>query len=104
MIVLLMMLLSSLAAILIVDEFEPIQYLKNKSGLGRKRRLKSDRKIIDIIIYTIHKILNCSACCSYHIFWISYLIYYHSLFGMILGIICYFLTFIFKEKIFTIRL
>jgi hypothetical protein len=101
---LLLMLLSCLWAILMIDYLEPFIYIKNKLGLGYKRKLYSDIKIINLLIYTIWKVLNCPMCLSYHLFWISYLIYYQSPFGIILGVVCYFLTFIIKEKILTIKL
>lgn len=102
--IILMILYSSLWAILLIDYLEPLKYVKNKLGLGSKRKLVSDRIFVDYFIYTIWKILNCPMCLSYHIFWITYLIYYGSLLGIILGVVCYFLTFIIKEKIMYIKL
>lgn len=102
--IILMMLLSSCWSIVIVNYFEPLQQIKDRVGLGRKRQLKSDRNIIDYIIYIVWKVLNCPNCMSYHIFWISYLISYSSLFGIILGVFCYFITHIIKEKIMYVRL
>jgi hypothetical protein len=99
-----MLLICSLAALVAVEYFEPFTYIKNKIGLGSKRKLSSDIFLIDILIYSIWKVCNCSSCCSYHIYWISYLIMYGSLYGMIIGVISYFLTFIIKEKIMTINL
>jgi hypothetical protein len=96
--------MASCWAIIIVDYFEPFDFLKKRIGLGRVRKIKSDRPIIDALIYTIHKILNCSFCLSYHIFWISYLIYFGSPLGLILGVFCYFITHIIKNKIMTITL
>ena len=100
----LLLLLCSCWAIVLVDYFEPIQYFKLKFGLSQKRLLKSDRRIVDILIYTIWKILNCPSCMSYHLYWISSLVFYGNIYGIFYGILCYFITFIIKEKIMYIKL
>ena len=104
MITTLMILLSSLWAILIVEELTPYQQLTNYIGLGPIRRLKSEYDVVDYILFLIWKLLNCPMCMSAHLFWITYLIAFSSLFGLLLCPIPYFMTFIIKKYILTIRL
>lgn len=100
----LLILVCSAWAILILEFFEPFKKLKKKIGLDEERKLKSDIPLVDAIIYTIWKVINCSACFSSHLFWISYLIINGSLFGFILCPLVFFITFLIKEHILTIRL
>jgi len=95
--IILMIILSSCWGIVIVEEFIPLQQLKDKLGLGQQRKLYSQYIIIDYIIFIIWKVIGCPMCMSYHLFWISYLIIFGSFFGLILGVLPYFLTFFIKK-------
>jgi hypothetical protein len=94
-----LMILSSLWAILIVEDFKLYRQLLNYIGIGEHRTIFSLIKPIDFVIDTIHKLLNCPLCLSAHAFWITYLILTGSFIGFILCPIPYFLTFLFKKYI-----
>ena len=102
--IILIILLCSLWAIVLTDYLEPFLKFKEKIGLGSIRKLKSDITLIDNLIYTVWYILHCPMCLSYHMFWIVYLILFNSFFGIILGVICYFLTYVIREHIMIVRL
>ena len=73
----------------IVIDLDPLTWLKDKLGLGTTRKLKSEYKFIDIIFYTIWKLLNCSSCLSY---WITVAFFYFiggSLIGLFIGFLTY---------------
>lgn len=95
----LMFILCSLWGIIVVDEFQPFQQIKEKIGLGTKRKLFSGYIVVDYIIFLIYKVINCPMCLSYHFFWITYLIVYGSVLGIFLGAISYFLTFYIKKTL-----
>lgn len=81
-------------------QIDPINYLKEKIGLGYKRKVFSQIKFIDLIIYTIHKIFNCSPCLSY---WIT-ILYYQSLEGLWLGLITYTISTWLYNNVFTTKI
>jgi hypothetical protein len=85
--ILLMILMSSLWGIILVDDL-----------LKLPEKMYSKYLIIDLVI----KLFKCPLCASAHLFWISYLIIYGSLFGFILCPIPYFLTFLLKKYLFNI--
>lgn len=87
----LILIIISVFSLVMVDEFEPLLYLKDKIGLGSKRKLKSKYLFIDSIIYTIWKIMNCAPCFSYHSTWIIFLIL-GSNWGFIFGFLTYLIT------------
>jgi len=97
--IIIMLVLSSLWSLIINDYLSPLLQLKDAIGMGRNRTVVSDYIVLDYILYLIHKLINCSMCLSFHIFWISYLIIYDSWFGIMLAPISYFITFIIKEKL-----
>ena len=91
------MLICSLFSIIIVNEFEPTVYIKNK--LKRIKNIKT-HFLIDIPIYIIYKLLSCPSCLSYWIFGFTYLIMLSSGLGFVLGCIVYYLTFILNRLIY----
>ena len=101
---LLLMLLCSLWTLLIFDWVPLFRTIKNNMGLGDERKLTSDFALVDFSIYIVWKIISCSSCFSAHLFWIVYLIMTGSFIGILLCPIVYFLTFIIREKILTIKL
>ena len=97
-------LLTSLWSLLIIDFFEPFKQLKDKIGMGYSRTLVSDRIGIDYILYLIHKIMNCSSCFSSYFIILNWFIYFGNFYGILLMPVCFFLTWIIKEKLLTINL
>lgn len=83
--IILLMLLSALWGILIVEDI-----------LRIPDKLYSQNKIINFFV----TMLKCPNCTGAHIFWISYLIIYGSLFGFLLCPIVYFLVFLLKKYLF----
>lgn len=98
--ILLNMLLSSLWAIIIIEEFQPFIQLKTKLGFGIPRKIVSEYIIIDYILFLIWKLISCCQCFSYWLFSFSYLILYGSGLGFILGAIVYFLTYYIKKTLY----
>ena len=90
MIIGLMIILSSLWSLLLHET--PI--------LQRFNKAKSGWKLISLIM----KAIQCKLCFSAHIFWITYLIYFGSFFGMILCPIPFFLTYFIETKILNITI
>ena len=82
-----MMLLSSIWGIFLVDDFLKIP-----------NNVKSDYLIVNIII----QMFRCPLCVSAHLFWISYLIIYGSMFGFILCPVVYYITFLLEKYIFNV--
>lgn len=91
MITILILMFISIISLIIVEDFEPLINLKNKLGLGFKRKIKSKYKFIDIILSIFHKLLNCAPCLSYHLTWLFFLII-GSYIGFIIGIFTYVIT------------
>lgn len=91
----------SVTSNIIINQIDPLEWIKDKLGLGIVRKTFSKIKFIDIIIYSIHKILNCVGCLSY---WISVVYFLPSLEGFYLGLISYALSTWMYNNIFTTRL
>lgn len=83
--IILLMLLSALWGILIVEDLLKIP-----------DKLHSTYFLVNLIINA----LKCPNCTGAHIFWISYLIIYGSLFGFLLCPIVFFLVFLLKKYLF----
>lgn len=97
----LVMVLSSLFALIIVNDFEPTIFFKNK--LKKCLKVKT-HWIIDIPIQIIYKLLSCSSCFSYWLFSFTYLFIYGSGYGFLLGVIVYYLSYILNKIIYTTKL
>ncbi len=87
--IMILILLSSLWGILIVEDLQ----------FNMKKRIWSNYWFLDYLLFLAFKLSNCPLCLSAHIFWITYLILYHSLFGFVLCPIVYFATFLIKKYI-----
>jgi hypothetical protein len=60
---------------IIASQITPIEYVKNMMGIGQNRKLYSTLRVMDNIIYFIHKLINCSLCIGFHLTWLHYYIY-----------------------------
>lgn len=83
-----------------VHQVDPINWIKEKIGLGYKRKVFSKFKLIDLFIYTIWKILNCPGCLS---FWIT-IGYYQNIDSIWLGLISYTISTWLYNYIFTTKI
>lgn len=87
--------LTLILALIIISVFslvlteEVLPGFKNRIGLGNRRMVRSKYRLVDFIIYTIWKLMNCAPCLSYHLTWIIFL----SL-GSYLGFLVGFLSFL----------
>lgn len=97
----LIVLLSSLWAILIVDDFTLWRQLLDKMGLGYERKWGSLISFIDLIFFIIWKVNNCSGCFSAWLCGFSWLIIIGNGYGFLLMPISYFLTFYIKKSLTT---
>ena len=88
---------SSLWGIILAEEFQPLQDLKESLGVGMTRRMYSERLVIDYLIWFIWKMSSCPMCMSYHICWIAFLVILANPIGLIFGVASYFLTFFLKK-------
>ena len=79
-------LIIAIAANIITNQIDPLNWIKDKMGIGSVRRLKSKYTLIDLIIYIIWKVMNCSPCLSY---WITGIYFLPTYEGFILGILTY---------------
>jgi len=87
------MLFSSLWAIVIIDDFEPIQNFKRWLW-----KINGDYKFNNFIIKKIlRKLFTCNMCFSYWLFSFAYLFIYSSGMGFIYGVVVYFLTFLISK-------
>lgn len=85
----LLIIIIALASNIVVSQIDPLNYLKEKLGLGPVRKIRSWNKYIDIFIYSIWKLLNCPGCVAY---WTTVLYYYlmlDSLGGFYIGVLSY---------------
>lgn len=85
---------------IIANQIDPLEWIKNKLGIGYKREIYSRYKFIDLILYTIHKLINCNSCLS---FWIT-IIYYWSIEGIFYGFISYALSALFYNYVFSTKI
>lgn len=83
------------------SQFDPLEWIKNRLGIGTKREIYSKYFIIDTIIYTFWKLLNCNSCLSY---WITVIYFLPSLEGFYLGLISYTISHWLYNKVFTTQL
>lgn len=81
-------------------QVDPINWIKDKLGLGQVRKVFSQYKFIDLIIYTIWKLLSCVGCNSY---WIT-IGYYQNIDGLWLGLITYGLSTWIYNNVFTTKI
>ena len=99
--ILIVILIISAAANIISHQIDPLNYLKERWGLGSVRRLKSKYKLIDLIIYTIHKVMNCVGCLSY---WITVIYFLPTYEGFIWGLLTYGVSTWIYNNIFTTKI
>jgi len=83
------LILISIASNILANDIDPLQWIKNKLGVGPRRELKSDYFIVDTIAYSIWKLLNCNSCLAY---WITFVFFLPALDGLYLGLISYALS------------
>lgn len=99
--ILIILILISIASNIIANQIDPLEWIKNKMGLGQTRELKSGYFFIDTIIYTIWKLLNCNSCISY---WITVLYFLPGLEGFYLGLISYAFSSWLYNNVFTTKI
>lgn len=97
----LILFLISIAANILTNQFDPLEWIKKKIGLGIEREVYSKYFVIDMIIYTIWKLLNCPGCISY---WITVLWFLPGIEGIYLGLISYTLSTWLYNNIFTTKI
>jgi len=96
-------LLISMASNIFVSQIDPFEYIKEKMGLGPIRKLKSGLRFLDLIFYSIHKLLNCVGCVSY---WatVGLYLYWGSYDGFIIGLLSYGVSTWIYNNIFTTKI
>ena len=99
--IIMILIIISMVSNIITEHLDPLIYIKDKMGLGRIRKLKSDYGFIDMILFTIWKLLNCSLCISY---WLTVIYFLPSYEGFYLGFITYGITMFLYNKLFTTSL
>ena len=101
--ILITLLIISISANLFARYIDPLQWIKQKMGLSTQRLLRSKIKVIDILIYTIWKLLNCVGCIAY---WTTVIwFYYNGTFdGFYLGVISYAMAVYIENNILITRL
>lgn len=88
-------------SIVFASHVQPLQYFKDKLGLLPNSKLYSQYILINIIIKTFRKLLNCSGCIS---FWTTLIVLNPSLLSFKLGLIIYCVTLFLETKINQINL
>jgi hypothetical protein len=97
-------LLSSCWSILIIEDFTLYRQLLDKLGLGYERKIMSGYKLIDLLLFIIWKVNNCSLCFSAWLYGFIILILLNSFYGFLTMSLVYYLTFILNKKVFNIKI
>lgn len=95
-ITILTLIIISCISVIFVNQIVPLEYIKDKIGIGHNRRLlKSNYLLIDWFIFTIWKLSNCPGCVAY---WLT-LIYFQNIEALYLGAVSYIISTLIYQQI-----